>query len=155
MLASLDSNPDDVPIQVGSNRFVGWQNETISRSCESMPNYWSLTASAEFRQGAALAGTRPGQSCLITIGSDLVITGKIDRRSIAVDARNHQVTLSDHGIARNLVDCSPDLLNDPGIRGGHNGKSPARLHRVERDSACPVTPVRSSNAACADDPSSA
>jgi len=116
--ASLGSGPDDVTIQVGSNRFVGWQNVSISRSCESMPNNWSLTASAEFLQGAALAGTRPGQSCLIYIGSDLVITGKIDRRSIPIDARNHQVTLSGRGITRNLVDCSADLLNDPGIRGG-------------------------------------
>jgi len=115
---SLSSGPDDVTIQVGSNRFVGWQNVSISRSCESMPNNWSLTASAEFLQGAALAGTRPGQSCLIYIGSDLVITGKIDRRSIPIDARNHQVTLSGRGITRNLVDCSADLLNDPGIRGG-------------------------------------
>jgi prophage tail gpP-like protein len=118
MAASLGSGPDDVTIQVGSNRFVGWQNVSISRSCESMPNNWSLTASAEFLQGAALAGTRPGQSCLIYIGSDLVITGKIDRRSIPIDARNHQVTLSGRGITRNLVDCSADLLNDPGIRGG-------------------------------------
>jgi prophage tail gpP-like protein len=115
---SLGSGPDDVTIQVGSNRFVGWQNVSISRSCESMPNNWSLTASAEFLQGAALAGTRPGQSCLIYIGSDLVITGKIDRRSIPIDARNHQVTLSGRGLTRNLVDCSADLLNDPGIRGG-------------------------------------
>jgi prophage tail gpP-like protein len=115
---SLGSGPDDVTIQVGSNRFVGWQNVSITRSCESMPNNWSLTASAEFLQGAALAGTRPGQPCLIYIGSDLVITGKIDRRSIPIDARTHQVTLSGRGITRNLVDCSADLLNDPGIRGG-------------------------------------
>jgi hypothetical protein len=120
-----------------------------------MPNNWSLTASAEFLQGAALAGTRPGQPCLITIGSDLVITGKIDRRSIPINARNHQVTFSGRGITRNLVDCSADLLNDPGNRGGHGGGSRAALHRVERDSACPITPVRSSNAACAGDPSSA
>lgn len=78
MTCSLGSGPDDVTIQVGSNRFVGWQNVTITRSCESMPNNWSLTASAEFLQGPALAGTRSGQPCLITIGSDLLITGWID-----------------------------------------------------------------------------
>lgn len=118
MSGSLGSGPDDVTIQVGASRFVGWQNVSITRSCESMPNNWSLTASAEFLQGPALAGTRPGQSCLIYIGSDLVITGKIDRRSIPIDAHDHQVTLSGRGITRNLVDCSADLLNDPGIRGG-------------------------------------
>ena len=98
MPITIASDPDIVTIQVGANRFQGWQTVSITRSCESMPNNWSLTASAEFLQGAALAGTRPGQSCLIYIGSDLVITGKIDRRSIPIDARNHQVTLSGRGI---------------------------------------------------------
>ncbi len=115
---SLASGPDEVSIQVSSNRFQGWQTVSISKSCESMPNTWSVTACTEFLQGAALAGTRPGQSCLIYIGSDLVITGWIDRRSIPIDAPNHQVTISGRGITRNLVDCSADLVNDPGLRGG-------------------------------------
>jgi prophage tail gpP-like protein len=117
MAVSLASDSNDVTIQVGSNRFAGWQNVSISRSCETMPNSWSLTASAEFLQGPALAATRPGQPCLIYIGSDLVITGWIDRRSIPIDARNRQVMLSGRGITRNLVDCSADSVNDPGLRG--------------------------------------
>jgi hypothetical protein len=44
--------------QGGSNRFVGWQNVSIGRSCESMPNNWSLTASAEFLQGAPMSAHR-------------------------------------------------------------------------------------------------
>jgi prophage tail gpP-like protein len=118
MSATLASGPDEVIVLVGSNQFQGWQSVSISKSCESMPNSWSVTASAEFLQGAALAGTAPGQSCKIRIGSDLVITGWIDRRSIAVDAHNHVVTISGRGITRNLVDCSADLVHDPVLKGG-------------------------------------
>ncbi len=119
MTFTLATDPDTVMIQVGANRFQGWQTVSITRSCETMPNSWSLTASAEFLQDAnALAGTRPGQKCLIYIGSDLVITGWIDRRSIPIDAHNHQVMLSGRGITRNLVDCSADLANDPNVQGG-------------------------------------
>jgi prophage tail gpP-like protein len=118
MSATLAAGPDEVSILVGSNNFKGWQTVSIGLSCESMPNSWAVTASAEFLQGAALAGTRPGQKCLISIGSDLVITGWIDRRSIAIDAHNHQVTISGRGITRNLVDCSVDLVHDPVLRGG-------------------------------------
>ena len=110
--------PDLVTIQVGTTRFSGWQTVTITKSCESMPNDWSVSASAEFLDGDALAGTRPGQACLIYIGGDLVITGWIDRRSIPIDAHNRQVTISGRGITRNLVDCSADLVNDPALRGG-------------------------------------
>ena len=118
MTIFLADGPDDVSIQVGANRLTGWQSVSITRSCELMPNSWSLTASAEFMDGATLTATRPGQACLIYIGSDLVITGWIDRRSIPIDAHNHTVTLSGRGKTRNLVDCSADLVHDPGLKGG-------------------------------------
>jgi prophage tail gpP-like protein len=130
MAAFLASGVDDVTIQTGSQQFQGWQTVSITRSCETIPNSWALTASAEFLQGAALAGTRPGQSCLIYIGSDLVITGWIDRRSIPIDAHNHQVALSGRRITRYLVDCSANLVNDPTIHGGMiNGVNTLRVAR--------------------------
>ncbi len=117
MSLTLSDDPDTVAIEVGSTAFKGWQSVSIMRSCESMPNSFSLSASTEFLQGPALAGTQPGQACKIYIGSDLVISGRIDRRSIVADAHNHQVTLSGRGLTRNLVDCSADL-NAPELRGG-------------------------------------
>lgn len=111
-------DPNEVSIQVNGNNFQGWQSVSITRSCESMPNAWAVTASTEFMQGPALAGTRPGQACSIYIGSDLVITGWIDRRTISTDPHSHGVTLSGRGITRNLVDCSADLINDPNLKGG-------------------------------------
>ena len=130
MSGTLLPGHDEVTIQVGALRFQGWQTVQITRSCESMPNHWAVSASAEFLDGDALAGTRPGQACLIYIGLDLVITGWIDRRSIAIDAHNHQVTLSGRGITRNLVDCSADLVHDPDLRGGMiNGENTLGLAR--------------------------
>jgi len=111
-------DPNEVSIQVGSTRFQGWQSVSITRSCESMPNSFALTASTEFMQGPAIAGTRPGQACSIYVGQNLVITGWIDRRTITADGHNHGVAISGRGITRNLVDCSADLVNDPGLKGG-------------------------------------
>jgi prophage tail gpP-like protein len=101
--------PDEVSIQIKSTRLRGWQTVSITRSCETMPNSWSVSASTEFFQGPALALTQPGQACDILIGPDVVITGWIDRRNITADARSHQVVLSGRGITRNLVDCSAKL----------------------------------------------
>jgi len=112
------SSTDEVSIQVGGTRFQGWQSVQITRSCETMPNSWAVAASTEFFQGPALTQTRPGQACNIYVGNDLVITGWIDRRTIDVDARQHPVVLSGRGITRNLVDCSADLIKDPGLLGG-------------------------------------
>ena len=118
MSFTLAADPNDVAIRVGSTDFKGWQSVSITSSCESIPNSFQLTAASEALQYSALAGTRAGQSCKIYIGSDLVITGWIDRRGIGIDAHSHQVTLSGRGITRNLLDCSVDLLRDPNLKGG-------------------------------------
>ena len=114
--AAID--PNEVSIQVGSTQFRGWKTVSITKSCETMPNSFALSASTEFMQGPAIAGTRPGQPCQIFIDQNLVITGWIDRRTITADGHNHGVTISGRGITRNLVDCSADLVNDPGLKGG-------------------------------------
>jgi prophage tail gpP-like protein len=117
--APLAQDPSGVVIQIGSKQLGGWQSVSISLSCESMPNSFELTASAQFLQGDALAATRPGQPCRIFIGSDLVITGWIDRRAISANPKDHLVSLSGRGITRNLVDCSVDLTGDKGVHGGY------------------------------------
>jgi prophage tail gpP-like protein len=110
---------DDVAIQVGATRFQGWQSVSITRSCEMIQNSFTVTASVEFMQApAAMAATRPGTLCSVYIGADLVLTGRIDRRTISADAHNHQVTITGRDLTRNLVDCSADLLNDPALAGG-------------------------------------
>ena len=58
MPITLASSPDDVTIQVGGNRLEGWQAVSITRSCELMPSWWSLIASAEFLQGDADDGDK-------------------------------------------------------------------------------------------------
>jgi prophage tail gpP-like protein len=67
------TDPDEVIIQIGSTRLAGWKTVSITRSCEMMPNSFSVTASTQFMQGGGLALTRPGQPCTVYIGSDLVM----------------------------------------------------------------------------------
>lgn len=123
MSASLVTPPGDrneVTVQVGGTNFKGWQNVSITRSCESMPNSFTVTAASAFLQGPGLAGTAPDRACNVLIGTDTVITGWIDRRVITADRGSHSVTLSGRGICRNLVDCSANIddPNDPAIKGG-------------------------------------
>ena len=114
----LSDDPDEVSIRVKGVDFKGWESVTITRSCEAIPNAFSLTASSEYLQGEALTGTRPEQECEIYIGNDIVITGWIDRRSISIDANNDRVTISGRGKTRNLVDCSTAFWVDPDLQGG-------------------------------------
>jgi len=111
-------DPDAVTIQIGSTQYSPWQNVSITRSCETMPNSFSVTGAASFLNGSGAADTTPGQACNVYLGTDLVITGWIDRRRIALSSREHSVTISGRGLTRNLVDCSADLISDPNLVGG-------------------------------------
>lgn len=54
----------------------------------------------------------PGQSCQVMIGSDLVITGYIDRYQAILLGENHTVTIYGRSLSEDLVDCSA-FLGDP------------------------------------------
>ena len=114
-LTSDEPTADTVSIEIKGTRFQGWKGVQIHTSCETIPNSWTVTASTQFMQGPALAGTRPGQACKILIGDDVVITGWIDRRFISANAHGHDVILSGRGLTRNLVDCSASLKKDDAV----------------------------------------
>ena len=111
-------DPNEVAIVIGDTRLEGWKTVMISRSCESIPNSWALSASAQFLQGAMIDIAKPGQPCSIYIGQDLVITGKIDRRQIKTGPQEHTVTLVGRGLTRALVDCSAVLYSDADLAAG-------------------------------------
>lgn len=116
--SALDENSDEVSIQVQGTNLRGWESVSITRSCESIPNAFQVTASPEFLSGPGRALTQPGQPCKVLIGNDLVITGWIDRRTISTTAESHEITITGRGITRNLVDCSADLNRTPGLTQG-------------------------------------
>ena len=109
---------DEVIIEIGGARFKGWETVSITKSCEAIPNSFSVSASAEFFQGAAIQQTQPGQACNVYIGQTKVITGWLDRRVIRIAPRGRTITFTGRGITRDLVDCSVDLVNDPSIQSG-------------------------------------
>lgn len=144
MSAAVMLDPDDVSLQLGSTNFRGWQTVSITRSCETLPNSFSVTASAEFMQGPALAQTRPGQPCNIYIGNNLVITGWLDRRTIQTSPENRVVSLIGRGITRNLVDCSADLVANAHMAGGMiNAANTLELAKIVSDFTSPTSAVPS------------
>lgn len=116
--SALDEDSDEVSIQVKGTNLRGWESVSITRSCESIPNAFQVTASPEFLDGPGRALTQPGQACNVLIGNDLVITGWIDRRTISAAGESHQITITGRGLTRNLVDCSADLNRTPGLTQG-------------------------------------
>jgi len=119
--SSDDPTSDDaVSIVIGDQNISGWGTVAITRSVELFPNSFMLTAADQYPYSADQATTfpgGPGQKCQVFIGSDLVVTGYVDRYGVNVAPGRHEITIIGRGLCEDLVDCSADLLS-PQIVGG-------------------------------------
>lgn len=114
------ADPDEVSIVIGTTSITGWANVALTRSVEAFPNNFVLTASDQFPDDptrATVFGDGPGQNCQIKIGSDIVVTGYVDRYGIDIGPGRHDVTITGRGLCQDLADCSADLMNNPAVNG--------------------------------------
>jgi prophage tail gpP-like protein len=109
----MSGTNDDVSITVGASQIAGWETVTITRSAEMFPNYFSFSMTEEFSQDPNTILAIPGKGiCQVKIGSDLVVTGYVDRYTTSIDAHSHNVEITGRGLCEDLADCSVDITNE-------------------------------------------
>ncbi|HVB67987.1 MAG TPA: hypothetical protein VNE67_09050 [Acetobacteraceae bacterium] len=97
---------DDVSIQIGATRLYGWTAVRITRSCERLPSDFVLAVTEKYPQDASHVEVKPGNPCQIMAGSDLLLTGYVDRYRAAIGPQGHSITIAGRGKCEDLVDCS-------------------------------------------------
>lgn len=121
-LFGFNNQPDpenEVTIEIGGTRLFGWQSVSIMRSAEACPTQFVLQAT-DPDPNPSQAITVPGRDrCKVYIGSDLAITGWVDRCEIVTAPAQHEITISGRGLCEDLVDCSADLAHSPDIKNGY------------------------------------
>ncbi|MBP0493987.1 phage baseplate assembly protein [Pararoseomonas indoligenes] len=98
-------DPDDLSLIVNGRIWSGWDGIAVTRSCERLPSVFSLSLTQRF-PGEADLSFMPGDPCIVRLGKDPVITGRIDRHQPAIDARSHTVQVTGRSKCRELVDCA-------------------------------------------------
>jgi len=99
----------DVTLIVDGREFAGWQEIKIGRGIERMPNDFSLQVTERF-PGRPQVVIEPGQSCVVKIGEDTVVTGFVDRYSPSISKQTGTtVRVTGRGKCQDLVDCSAYL----------------------------------------------
>jgi prophage tail gpP-like protein len=117
--ANTPPPPDEVTITVGTQKIGGWQGIRVTRSIEEVPSQFSLTMTEAYPDAATKIAVTPGQACTISIGSDVVLTGYLDRYSIKIGPHSHSVEMVGRGMCEDLTDCSADLITPGGpVEGG-------------------------------------
>lgn len=101
---------DTLTLSIGGQKLTGWQEVSVTCGIEQVPSAFVLRVTERY-PGAGQIDVKPFQSCTVTIGQDLVITGYVDRYSASLSAKQHQVTVSGRSLVEDLVDCSAILPN--------------------------------------------
>lgn len=97
---------DELTLTVGGRIYGGWDEISVTRSCERMPSNFAISLTERWPGEAANVVIRPMQECVVKMGDDTVLTGRIDRYLPQLDAKQHRVTIVGRSKSRNLVDCS-------------------------------------------------
>ncbi|MDE2342913.1 MAG: hypothetical protein KGL63_05895 [Betaproteobacteria bacterium] len=103
---------DDVSIIIGNRGFGGWQDVRITRGAERVPSTFNIAATERYPGELDEVAIAAGSECQIKIGSDLALTGYIDRVAPSISSSSHQVRIQGRSKLADLVDCSvtPDVI---------------------------------------------
>ncbi|WP_406867213.1 phage baseplate assembly protein [Paraburkholderia fungorum] len=96
---------DDLTLVIGSQQISGWTSIRVSRGVERCPSDFEIEATERF-PGVSDIEILPGSPCTVLLGSDIVISGYIDRIRPRIRKNEHAVIISGRGKCQDLVDCS-------------------------------------------------
>jgi len=118
-------DPNELTITVAGMTFGGWQDVRVTRGVERMPSDFEIVLTERYPGQLADVVMQPGQTCVVRLGNDRVLTGRIDRYAASISAGQHQVTVAGRGNCRNLVDCAAGF-GPSGSTGGQIGNAYVR-----------------------------
>jgi prophage tail gpP-like protein len=96
---------DDVALSVGGATISGWTSTRVTRGIDRIPSDFDIGMTERYPNVSTVV-IQEGDACTLSIGSDLVITGYVDRITDTVDAHSHSMTISGRGRCEDLVDCA-------------------------------------------------
>src|SRR4051794_33900829 len=102
---------DDLTLKLAGNFISGWTSIRVSRGIERCPSDFDSSLTELFPGEAADLVAPPGDPCEVMIGSDLVITGYVDRFRPGIAASQHSIRVTGRGKCQDLLDSSAEWPN--------------------------------------------
>ncbi|WP_199720674.1 phage baseplate assembly protein [Azospirillum cavernae] len=102
---------DDLTLVIGGaagRKLSGWQQLRVTRGVERLPSDFDITFTERFPGEVASVVVKEGDECQVLLGSDLVLTGYVDRFIPAIDRQSHSLRVMGRGKCQDLVDCSAE-----------------------------------------------
>lgn len=111
---------ETLTLTVGDQVLVGWQRVAVTRPLAAIPSSFDLEVTEKYpAPGRQIAiDIKPGAPCTVRIGTDLVLTGYVDRYTAMVSPGVHTIRVNGRSKSEDLVDCSAVFgdINQPGFQ---------------------------------------
>lgn len=107
---------DVVTLTVGGRRFEAWKTVSVAKGIADVAGAFSLEYAERTSETSEPVRVRRGESCVVSVGGETVITGWIDAATPDFDPENRTLRVEGRDKASDLVDCS--ALNTPGVWRG-------------------------------------
>ena len=99
---------DDLTLIVNNQSISGWESIRVTRGIEQCPSSFDISLTESFPGEVAEVVVSPGDPCRVLIGSDLVITGYVDRYHPSITSNSHTIRITGRGRCQDLVDCAAE-----------------------------------------------
>lgn len=105
-MAEADTFPRDVTLVVDGRVHTGWTGINIRRSLDAMTGSFNLSLTSRETTDAGLRFVRALAPCAVSCDGETLISGSVDRVSIALSGQDHSIEVAGRDRAADLVDCS-------------------------------------------------
>jgi len=108
---------DTLTLTVGNQVLTGWQRVVVTRPLAAIPASFDLEVTEKYPNKPDI-DIKAGDPCQVKIGSDLVLTGYVDRYAAAISPALHSIRVSGRSKSEDLVDCSAVFgdISKPGFQ---------------------------------------
>ncbi len=102
------NTPDDLTLRIGGASISGWTQLRVTRGMERVPSDFDIVMTERFPGELNAVTVVPGAPCQVLLGTEVVITGYVDRFTPSLSPQGHQVRVVGRGKCCDLVDCSAE-----------------------------------------------
>ncbi len=99
---------DDLVLSANGRDIAGWEHLSVTLRAEGFPSSFDIALSSRDPATKSALIVRPGDACTVKLGSDLVVTGYVDRAGNGGSGETHTLRVSGRGKTQDLVDCSAE-----------------------------------------------
>lgn len=97
---------DDLILQISGQAISGWTEIRVTRGVERLPSDFEIGLTELYPGELDKVVVAPGAPCTVQLGSDLVITGYVDRFCPNFADDRHGIRVTGRSKCQDLVDCS-------------------------------------------------